>query len=560
MITLRPQQENAKLMSYDYFTQGYKAVICCAPTGFGKTVLFADIVREVLDNGVPTMVICDRLKLIDQAKEKLNKNNLYPIIIDPDYTNAISNLYLASVDTLKNRKHPEVEFIIIDECHKRSFDKIVLSYKEKGTKVLGVTATPVRTGKSTIEGNEKYTGQLSDVYDMLFIASTITEQLECKYLVPALTTSAPMDTSDIKTTNTAEGLEYNQKDVFQKFNKPQMYAGCIDNYNKFSKGKKAIVFNVNVEHSKKMNEEFLAAGIPSAHIDSNTPKGNKPGQRGWIYKQFKLGHLLVLNNCGIATTGYDEPTIECVIINRCTLSLALYLQMCGRGGRPCHEIGKEHFIIIDQGSNYIKHAYWSTEREYFLDIERRPKNTLGVAPMINCEKCESFIPANSSKCPFCTTVQPKPTIEEELKTAEFVFLDQSKAPDLKKQVGQMSVEEMENYRVFKKYTVAWIARQLMYRGRPAMEEYATLKNYSKAWVDKQLSLKQDQRDSTLSNIWDFIKNNTHLSDNQIDMFVRKKMRESHSSEEIEGLMPDILQAYTDYKNKKIDADGNLIIT
>jgi superfamily II DNA or RNA helicase len=559
MLLLRPQQLTAKYLLYDSFNSGHKAVVYCAPTGYGKTVCFSDIAKEMLSNGVPCMIIVDRIELLEQAKDKLNKNGLYPVIIDPSYTDQLSNLYLASVDTLRNRKFPEIPFLIIDECHKRSFDAIVLYYKGKGAKIMGCTATPVRTGKSYLEEYPDYTGQLIDVYDDMFIASTITEQLEAAYLVPAITTSVELDTSDVKITNTKEGLEYNQKDVFKKFDKPKMYDGVIDNYLKFCKGQRALVFNANVEHSKKMNDAFLAVGISSAHVDGKTPKA----ERKKIFADFKSGKILVLNNCGVATTGYDEPRVQAVIINRLILSLSLYLQICGRGGRPCPEIGKDHFLIIDHGANYLKHAYWSTEREYFLDPIKASRASLGVAPMVHCTGCLSFIPAQTLICPFCEMARvlpPKPELEASLMEGEFKIVGQEHIPkEFKKPVAKMDVFELENYRVHKKYQVGWLVRQLFARGETALIEYAAMKHYARSWVDKQIELATTAKDSVMSGIWEFIKANPHLSEEQIKDFCTKKMKPIYTLDDINAMMPDILKAGEDFKNGVIDKDGNLII-
>lgn len=556
-MELRPQQIAGKLLAYDAFSQGHNAVIYCAPTGFGKTVVFSDIAREMLENGIPTMIMCDRVELLDQSKEKLNRNGLHPVVINPDYVDKLSNLYVASVDTLRNRQLPDVGFIIADECHKRTFDKILLHYKNKGTKILGFTATAVRTGSAEIEGEENYSGQLRDVYDSLFIASTVKEQIADGYLVDAEHTSVPMDVSDVKIVESEDGPEYKQSDVFKKFNKPVMYAGCVENYIRFASAKKAVCFNANVAHSKRQCEEFIKAGVPAAHLDGKTNKK----VRKQIFDDFKAGRIMVLCNCGVATTGWDEPTIECVIINRLTMSLSLYLQMIGRGGRPCPEIGKDHFIIIDQGSNYIKHGYWDSDRYYDLDTEKMSMSA-GVAPMVLCDQCEAFIPASKLQCPFCKQEQERkePThAAAKLEQAEFAILDTKKGHKHFKPIAKMDVKELEEFRVHKNYSIGWISRQLLLKGESAVIQYASMKGYARAWVDRQLNQAKERRDNTMSGIWDFIKLNGHLTESELSGFATKKMKEHFSNQEIESMLPDILQAADDYRKGKIDQEGNVLV-
>jgi superfamily II DNA or RNA helicase len=53
-----------------------------------------------------------------------------------------------------------------------------------------------------------------------------------------------------------------------------------------------------------------------------------------------------LTSVGILTTGFDEPTVDTIILNRATKSLTLY-QMIGRGSRKLPN--KDMFTVIDLG-------------------------------------------------------------------------------------------------------------------------------------------------------------------------------------------------------------------
>ena len=64
----------------------------------------------------------------------------------------------------------------------------------------------------------------------------------------------------------------------------------------------------------------------------------------------------ILTSVGILTTGFDEPTVKTIIINRATRSLTLYHQMIGRGSRKLPE--KDAFSIIDLGNNVRRFGYW----------------------------------------------------------------------------------------------------------------------------------------------------------------------------------------------------------
>ncbi len=542
-----------------------KAVCCCMPTGSGKTVSFANLTFDLINNMKRVLILCNRIELIDQANDKLKKNGLKPTLIIPGYRNTVSTLYLGSVDTLRNYPIPEIDYLFVDECHIRDFDEIVLECKMKGVKVVGFTATPCRTGKRLLHEDSflypyypMYTGQMGDVYDTLIAPVTITELLQgCEegytYLVPEITFSAQVDTSQFKVKNTKDGEDFSEADQFSYFNTPQMYGGTVDKYIKHGNGKQAICYCVNVKASIAQCEEFNKRGIPAVHIDGSA---SMKKHRKQIFKDFQAGVYKVLCNVAVATTGNDMPTVEVIIIDKITMSLSLWLQMCGRGGRLCPEIGKTHFILIDMGGNVYRHGFWSQERDWSLDIEFM-SNKKGVASVRECEKCEALIFVAANTCPYCGIIQEKKKEEQERKAqeladAEFSIIESAHIPAvLKIPLNEMTVKQLEEFRELKGYTIAWIVRQLMYREDHALYDYAALKNYSSAWVRKQRAMSENNKEQTTNVIWEFIQKNTHLTDEYVQAYALKKLKVTHSVLEIENIMPKILAAAKSLRTVKV---------
>lgn len=64
----------------------------------------------------------------------------------------------------------------------------------------------------------------------------------------------------------------------------------------------------------------------------------------------------------ILTTGFDEPTVDSIILNRATKSLTLYYQMIGRGSRILNN--KSHFNIIDLGNNIHRFGPWGADLDW----------------------------------------------------------------------------------------------------------------------------------------------------------------------------------------------------
>ncbi len=535
--TLRPYQIESQKQISKFWDYNRRAIIFRLDTGGGKTVVFSDMARKAINNGLSAMVLCNRTELIDQAKNKLNNVGLYPTVIGPKYRGQTSDLYVASIQTLRNRKLPEIDLLIVDEAHIRDFDPIVMEYKRRGVYIIGATATPMRYGKKLLPEDHDlcvhyptYTGALGDVYDEMVDVTNILQLIADDHLVPAVTFSPDVDLKELK----KQGEDFSTASMYAAYNKIKMYSGVVDNYLKFAKGKRAICFNINVEHSIKTCEEFIARGIPAAHVDGTTKN------RHLIFEAFHRGEILVLCNCEVATTGFDEPRIECVIINRPTASENLYLQMCGRGGRPCLELNKSLFVIIDHGLNFYRFGYWQQEREYSLakDFVRNKK---GVAPAKRCESCEAIIFAVLRECPYCKMQQSVREHELKVGDAEFVEMSDEHIPaHLKTALKAQSVDQLEETREYKKYTIGWLVRQLMTRQENDLYYYADLKKYSHAWTRRQITFIKDEREKVTDKIWEFMQNNPHLSDEAVKEYSERKLLQVMPSELAESVMSKIL--------------------
>ena len=140
---------------------------------------------------------------------------------------------------------------------------------------------------------------------------------------------------------------------------------------------------------------FKDAGIAAATMLSDT----HPQVRAEAIKSFANGTLRVLVNVAVATEGFDLPDASCVVITRPTLSLALYLQMVGRGLRPKANGGD--CLILDLAGNSEIHGLPEDERQWSL--EPRGDSQGGDAPVIRCEKCDGVSSAASHRCNFCQT-------------------------------------------------------------------------------------------------------------------------------------------------------------
>lgn len=357
-MNLRPYQTDLIDRTYGAF-EAHRRVMLQAPTGAGKTVLFADIIQREYRRGQRVLLLVHRKELLTQACGKLFRLGVPYGLIAAGYVPSPSQqVQIASVQTAVRRKLPyHFDLIITDEAHHALADSYRTIYNQyPDARLLGVTATPIRTN-----------GQgFHDLFDHLVHGPSVKSLIDDGYLVQPKVFAAPLreDLTKVKVT----GGDYNEKALAEMLDKGHIIGGIVDSWRKRAEGMKTVVFAINVEHSRHIVDQYKANGIPAAHVDGTTPSH----ERDQILGDFARGRYLILSNVGIVTEGFDVPAIECVQLVRPTKSLALYLQMVGRGLRPIE--GKDRALILDHANCVFEHGLPEDDRKWTLrGVEKEPK-------------------------------------------------------------------------------------------------------------------------------------------------------------------------------------------
>nr|WP_315239195.1 DEAD/DEAH box helicase [uncultured Flavobacterium sp.] len=320
------------------------------PTGGGKTVIFSEIVRRYLaNNDKKVVVLTHRIELCKQTSKMLKGFGVSNKIINskvkelPDQNDY--SCFVAMVETLKNRINDEklhldnIGLVIIDEAHYNSFRKLLNSFKNAF--ILGVTATP-------LSSNIKL--PMHQSYDELIVGDTISSLIDKGFLARATTYSY-----DVGLTSLKVGIngDYTVKSSDDLYTNTIMQEKLLHAYTERSLGKKTLIFNNGIHTSLYVYETFREAGYDIRHLDNTSSAEERKDILAW----FKKTPDAILTSVGILTTGFDEPTVETIILNRATKSLTLYYQMIGRGSRKLP--GKDEFTVIDLGNNAARFGLWS---------------------------------------------------------------------------------------------------------------------------------------------------------------------------------------------------------
>ncbi|MGY0425757.1 MAG: DEAD/DEAH box helicase, partial [Polaribacter sp.] len=258
--------------------------------------------------------------------------------------------FVAMVETLKNRLHDEkldisdVGLVIVDEAHYNSFTKIFKFFD--ASFILGVTATP-------LSSNIKL--PMYENYQELFVGEPIHHLIESGYLAQANLYSYNVGLTSLEVG--ANG-DYTVKSSEDLYTNTEMLGKLINAYEETCKGKKTLIFNNGINTSIQVFYAFKKAGYPIEHLDNTNTKK----ERALILKWFHKTPNAIITSVSILTTGFDEPSIEAIILNRATKSLTLYYQMIGRGSRVFG--GKTTFDVLDLGNNFHRFGPWGADLDW----------------------------------------------------------------------------------------------------------------------------------------------------------------------------------------------------
>ena len=324
------------------------------PTGGGKTVIFSEFVRQYLKNhDKKVLIMTHRLELCRQTSEMLTNFGLTNKVI-----NSTANLdnqqsyscFVAMVETLNNRLNEDkldisnIGLVIIDEAHYNSFIKLFKFFENSF--ILGVTATPLSSNKNL---------PMKDNYNELITGESIANLIENEFLAKAEIIQYNMGLTSLEVGSNGDYTVKSSEDLYTS---NVMMEHLLQAYLSHSKGKKTLIFNNGINTSIQVYYTLRAAGLPIKHLDNNATKK----QRAEIIQWFRETPDAILTSVSILTTGFDEPTIDTIILNRATKSLTLYYQMIGRGSRILNN--KSSFKVIDLGNNCYRFGPWGADLDW----------------------------------------------------------------------------------------------------------------------------------------------------------------------------------------------------
>jgi ATP-dependent helicase IRC3 len=338
-LTPRPYQYEAVAALLAATARGVQRPLLVLPTGTGKTIVFALLVQR---RGGRSLILAHRDELIQQAVDKLRLvDPTLPLgIVQATRDEHTAPTVVASVQTLSRRTRltrlvPDFQTIVIDEAHHApapTYRRILdycRAWHPDGPLVVGVTATPERGDRQS----------LRPVFERIVYQKTLLEMMQAGYLVDLRALQVLLQ-ADFDALRTAHGdfVDAELETLLLAANAP---AQVLAVFQAHATDRKALLFTPTVALAYAMADTFQRAGIAAEALDGTT----RLATRRAILQRLHTGETRVVANCAVLTEGFDEPSVNCIIIARPTQSALLYQQMLGRGTRTYP--GKTDCLVLD---------------------------------------------------------------------------------------------------------------------------------------------------------------------------------------------------------------------
>lgn len=399
---------------------GRRKQILMAPAGAGKTEIACSMLQESARKGSRALFIVDRVVLVDQTSERLDRYGIPHGVIQSGHWRwrPYERIQVCSAQTLERRGIPsDVQVVFVDEAHCMR-KKVTEFLNATDAVVIGLTATPFTKG-------------IGGVYDGLVNVTTTNELIEQGFLSPLKIYAAKaIDTAGMKVV----AGEWSEKEIEQRGLEiiGDIVAEWQDKTTKHFGGPvKTIVFSATVEHGEELCRQFRAAGYDFRQISY---RDGGDDERRRIIEEFRKPDSTIhgLVSCEVFTKGFDVPDVLCGVSARpYRKSLSSHIQQMGRVMRAAP--GKEFGLWLDHSGNVMR--FYADVEDVFangmseLDAGKREEKarkepTEKQREEIRCQ-CGFLLHASHRTCPSCGAERKRRALVDQV-PGELVEIDGNK--------------------------------------------------------------------------------------------------------------------------------------
>lgn len=341
-------------------------------TGLGKTITGLALAKR---RGGRTLWLAHTEELVAQPERACGL--VWPEvsrgIVKAERNEWMRHVVFASIQTAQREERAArlaqqgFGFVVVDEAHHalsqgyRYLLNELGCFRAGGPQLLGLTATPERGDN----------GALDEIFEGVVFQMGIKSAIDGGYLVPPRVVERKINV-DLDAIAVSRG-DYGQTALSKALLQAGIVQEIVAGYEEHMAGRrKALIFVVSVEQAELVSKALCERGHRFGAVSGETPKED----RKKLLAQLKTGELQGLVNCMVLTEGFDEPSVDGVIIARPTQSKPLMIQIVGRGLRLFPN--KQDCLVLDM-----------------VGVSKR--NTLVQAAVLFGEKEEAEERANTQK-------------------------------------------------------------------------------------------------------------------------------------------------------------------
>jgi DNA repair protein RadD len=379
-------------------------------TGAGKSLVIAEMCHRIDE---PILILQPSKEILEQNYLKLVS---YDPMIDAGIYSAskgrkeIAKFTFATIGSIykqpENFKH--FKYVIIDECHgvnPKNLDGMLTSFLAAidCKHVCGLTATPYRIDtlwKRDRWGNLYSNAALKMInrigrkpfFRKILYKIETQDLIDKGYLSPIKYFRDDGDWSSLKVNST--GADFTAASLQEYTEKPNRLDRIVQAVEYSDKNnKRTLIFCYSLAQAEKAMKRVNALGIRASMVSGSTPLV----EREQMLAYFKSGRIKHLFNVGVLTTGFDAPELDCIVMARPTMSLALYYQIIGRGVRLDPNDPNKILQVYDLVGVVERLGRVETIRVMKEDNGFRDEVYTEVGRMDNIELYSFKIPANKLK-------------------------------------------------------------------------------------------------------------------------------------------------------------------
>jgi len=380
------------------------APLVVSATGTGKTAMFCALAAKLREWNRRTVVLTHRREILEQTLKSMYRMDVTAGQIVAGRPMTKDLIQVASVPTLVNRLGQvwRPDLIITDEAHHsvagNSWGRVHDFWGSVPR--IGFSATPARLDGVGLRAS----------FDYMVMGLSAREATEDGYLTFPMVYTIPEELHE--TFHVTKG-DYDTAEQAVVMSQKKIVGDVISHYTRRLGGAPTLVACNSLEHAELMADQFRQAGYRAKMVWGDMSTSDRDAAICGLAD----GSVQVVCFKDLVGEGLDIPVATGLVLLRKTLSLSLYMQWCGRVGRPVYAPDRDlsttegrldaiamgpkpRSIILDHAGNFSLHGHPLADRQWSLDSQKRAKGELPPAT-VTCPKCYGVWPGRPKSCPAC---------------------------------------------------------------------------------------------------------------------------------------------------------------